>query len=70
MASNCRRSREGWQRQAQRSGRERVTSEKERKERVKKEWVVQQWKLACDGQMLLVLEEHKAQTTEYIRNCL
>ena len=34
-----------------------------------KEWLAQQWKLACNGNMLLVLDEHKAQTTNEIRRC-
>ena len=39
-------------------------------ERVMKDYIVQQWNPAGDGQMLLVLDEHKAQTTDDIRNCL
>lgn len=32
--------------------------------------ITQQWKLACNGNMLFVLDEHKAQTTDEIRRCL
>ena len=39
-------------------------------ERVMKEWVLQQWKPACDGEMLLVLDDHKAQRTDDIRSFL
>ena len=31
-----------------------------------KEWILQQWKPARDGEMLLVLDVHKAQKTECI----
>ena len=34
-----------------------------------KEWIVQQWKPACDGRMLLILDQHKAQMTDNIRSC-
>ena len=30
----------------------------------KREWIQQQWKPACEGNMLLVLDVHKAQKTE------
>ena len=35
-------------------------------EAVMQEWLQQQWKSACDGNMLLVLEVHKAQKTDGI----
>ena len=34
------------------------------------EWVHQQWKPACDGDMLLALDVHKAQRTDAIQDCL
>ena len=35
-------------------------------EKVMDEWLTQQWKRACDGEMLLVLDVHRAQKTERI----
>ena len=35
-------------------------------EKVMKEWIGQQWKSACNGEMLLVLDVHRAQKTELI----
>ena len=37
-------------------------------ERVMKEWIVQQWKPACDGHMLLTLDQHRAQKTDEIQS--
>ena len=34
------------------------------------EWIHQQWKPACDGDILLALDVHKAQTTSTIQECL
>ena len=33
---------------------------------VMSEWLSQQWKKACDGEMILVLDVHRAQKTERI----
>ena len=33
-----------------------------------KEWIVQQWKPACDGHMLLTLDQHRAQKTDEIQS--
>ena len=35
-----------------------------------REWILQQWKPACSGQMLLILDVHKVQTTDAIQDCL
>ena len=37
--------------------------------KVMKEWIMQQWKPACDGHMLLTLDQHKAQKTDEILSC-
>ena len=39
-------------------------------EQIMRRWIIQQWKPACSGHMLLVLDVHKAQTTEAIQDCL
>ena len=39
-------------------------------EKIMREWICQQWKPACNGDMLLALDVHKAQTTDAIQECL
>ena len=39
-------------------------------EKIMCEWICQQWKPACNGDMLLALDVHKAQTTDAIQECL
>ena len=38
-------------------------------ENVMKSWICQQWKPVCQGNMMLVLDVHKAQTTKTIQQC-